>query len=237
MVGWYPARVRLPSNSGRAASPPSGQAAPTPRCGLRATARRAHRRCRPNESGANRQWPYKIRLLRMGKIRNPQYRIVVADSRTKRDGRAIEYVGHLPPEGGPLAASRSSPSGCSTGSPSAPSPARPVQRDPREDRRLAEVQGPAGPAEPLQGRRRASRPQGGLRGRGQGRRRRRRDRPTKPAKKEPAKKAAKAAAEPTAEAAPAEAAGRPRPPRPSPSRRPPPRPRSPAGAGADDAQG
>jgi small subunit ribosomal protein S16 len=35
----------------------------------------------------------KIRLLRMGKIRNPQYRIVVADSRTKRDGRAIEFVG------------------------------------------------------------------------------------------------------------------------------------------------
>jgi small subunit ribosomal protein S16 len=35
----------------------------------------------------------RIRLLRMGKIRNPQYRIVVADSRTKRDGRAIEYVG------------------------------------------------------------------------------------------------------------------------------------------------
>ena len=35
----------------------------------------------------------KIRLLRMGKIRDPRYRIVVTDSRTKRDGRAIEYVG------------------------------------------------------------------------------------------------------------------------------------------------
>ncbi len=40
----------------------------------------------------------KIRLLRMGKIRNPQYRIVVADSRTKRDGRAIEYIGVYQPK-------------------------------------------------------------------------------------------------------------------------------------------
>ena len=43
----------------------------------------------------------KIRLLRMGKIRNPQYRIVVADSRTKRDGRAIEYVGIYQPKQNP----------------------------------------------------------------------------------------------------------------------------------------
>ena len=43
----------------------------------------------------------KIRLLRMGKIRNPQYRIVVADSRTKRDGRAIEYVGIYQPKQDP----------------------------------------------------------------------------------------------------------------------------------------
>jgi small subunit ribosomal protein S16 len=34
----------------------------------------------------------------MGKIRNPQYRIVVADARTKRDGRAIEYVGLYHPK-------------------------------------------------------------------------------------------------------------------------------------------
>ncbi|HIW61117.1 MAG TPA: 30S ribosomal protein S16 [Candidatus Stackebrandtia excrementipullorum] len=40
----------------------------------------------------------KIRLLRMGKIRHPQYRIVVADSRTKRDGRAIEFVGLYHPK-------------------------------------------------------------------------------------------------------------------------------------------
>ncbi len=43
----------------------------------------------------------RIRLMRMGKIRNPQYRIVVADSRTKRDGRAIEYVGLYHPKEDP----------------------------------------------------------------------------------------------------------------------------------------
>jgi len=37
----------------------------------------------------------------MGKIRNPQYRIVVADSRTKRDGRTIEYIGLYHPKEDP----------------------------------------------------------------------------------------------------------------------------------------
>ena len=35
----------------------------------------------------------KIRLKRLGKIRSPHYRIVVMDSRVKRDGRAIEEIG------------------------------------------------------------------------------------------------------------------------------------------------
>ena len=39
----------------------------------------------------------KIRLKRLGKIRAPHYRIVVADSRTKRDGRAIEEIGRYVP--------------------------------------------------------------------------------------------------------------------------------------------
>ena len=43
----------------------------------------------------------KIRLLRMGKIRNPQYRIVVANSRTKRDGKAIEFIGIYQPKEDP----------------------------------------------------------------------------------------------------------------------------------------
>jgi small subunit ribosomal protein S16 len=40
----------------------------------------------------------KIRLKRFGKIRSPHYRIVVADSRTKRDGRAIEEIGKYHPK-------------------------------------------------------------------------------------------------------------------------------------------
>ena len=39
----------------------------------------------------------KIRLKRLGKIRAPYYRIVVADSRTKRDGRVIEEIGQYHP--------------------------------------------------------------------------------------------------------------------------------------------
>jgi small subunit ribosomal protein S16 len=43
----------------------------------------------------------KIRLKRLGKIRTPHYRIVVADSRTKRDGRAIEEIGQYHPKNDP----------------------------------------------------------------------------------------------------------------------------------------
>lgn len=39
----------------------------------------------------------KIRLKRMGKIRAPYYRIVIADSRKKRDGRVIEEIGKYHP--------------------------------------------------------------------------------------------------------------------------------------------
>jgi small subunit ribosomal protein S16 len=40
----------------------------------------------------------KIRLMRLGKIRAPYYRIVVADSRTKREGRVIETIGKYHPK-------------------------------------------------------------------------------------------------------------------------------------------
>ncbi len=43
----------------------------------------------------------KIRLKRLGKIRSPHYRIVVMDSRTKRDGRAIEEIGLYHPKNEP----------------------------------------------------------------------------------------------------------------------------------------
>lgn len=39
----------------------------------------------------------KIRLKRMGSKRNPFYRIVVADSRSPRDGRSIEQIGTYNP--------------------------------------------------------------------------------------------------------------------------------------------
>jgi small subunit ribosomal protein S16 len=43
----------------------------------------------------------KIKLMRLGKMREPHYRIVVADSRTKRDGRAIEAIGEYHPKADP----------------------------------------------------------------------------------------------------------------------------------------
>ncbi|MFI9588704.1 30S ribosomal protein S16 [Nonomuraea sp. NPDC052265] len=43
----------------------------------------------------------KIKLKRLGMIRNAQYRIVIADSRTKRDGRAIEEIGLYHPKENP----------------------------------------------------------------------------------------------------------------------------------------
>ncbi len=43
----------------------------------------------------------KIKLMRLGKKRAPYYRIVVADSRTKRDGRSIETIGKYHPKEDP----------------------------------------------------------------------------------------------------------------------------------------
>ena len=39
----------------------------------------------------------KIRLTRMGKKKNPFYRIVVADERTRRDGAPIDEIGYYDP--------------------------------------------------------------------------------------------------------------------------------------------
>jgi small subunit ribosomal protein S16 len=49
-------------------------------------------------SGDNGPVAVKIKLKRVGKMRNAQYRIVVADARTKRDGRAIEEIGIYQPK-------------------------------------------------------------------------------------------------------------------------------------------
>ena len=43
----------------------------------------------------------KLRLTRVGKTKQPQYRIVAADSRSPRDGRFIEIVGQYNPRAEP----------------------------------------------------------------------------------------------------------------------------------------
>ena len=43
----------------------------------------------------------RMRLTRVGSTKNPIYRIVVVDSRTRRDGRAIETIGQYNPQMNP----------------------------------------------------------------------------------------------------------------------------------------
>jgi small subunit ribosomal protein S16 len=43
----------------------------------------------------------KIKLTRVGKMREPHYRVVIADARTKRDGRSIETIGEYHPKNDP----------------------------------------------------------------------------------------------------------------------------------------
>jgi small subunit ribosomal protein S16 len=52
-------------------------------------------------SGAAPLVATKIKLMRLGKMREPHYRIVVADARTRRDGRAIETIGEYHPKHDP----------------------------------------------------------------------------------------------------------------------------------------
>jgi small subunit ribosomal protein S16 len=61
----------------------------------------AHGPGRNTTTGETTHVAVKIRLKRFGKIRSPHYRIVVADSRTKRDGRAIEEIGKYHPKNDP----------------------------------------------------------------------------------------------------------------------------------------
>jgi small subunit ribosomal protein S16 len=51
--------------------------------------------------GDRRPVATKIKLMRLGKMRAPYYRIVVADARTKRDGRVIETIGKYHPKENP----------------------------------------------------------------------------------------------------------------------------------------
>jgi small subunit ribosomal protein S16 len=49
----------------------------------------------PNEKAGN--VAVKLRLMRMGKKKQPTYRVVAADSRSPRDGRFIEILGYYEP--------------------------------------------------------------------------------------------------------------------------------------------
>lgn len=62
---------------------------------------RSMRPTTPSETGETTQVAVKIRLMRMGKIRAPHYRVVVADSRSRRDGRPIEEIGKYHPTQNP----------------------------------------------------------------------------------------------------------------------------------------
>jgi small subunit ribosomal protein S16 len=44
----------------------------------------------------------RIRLTRVGATKQPTYRVVVADSRAARDGRAIDTIGHYNPRTEPI---------------------------------------------------------------------------------------------------------------------------------------
>ena len=44
----------------------------------------------------------RIRLTRVGATKQPTYRLVVADSRSARDGRAIDTIGHYNPRTEPI---------------------------------------------------------------------------------------------------------------------------------------
>ena len=53
------------------------------------------------DRGALRAVAVKIKLARMGKIREPHYRVVVADAKNRRDGRVIEQIGEYHPKSEP----------------------------------------------------------------------------------------------------------------------------------------
>lgn len=78
---------------------PSLRVAPSPQASWYLSGPHPDHVLRPNhpEPGVTTPVAVKIRLKRLGKIRAPYYRIVVADARTKRDGRAIEEIGKYHP--------------------------------------------------------------------------------------------------------------------------------------------
>ena len=55
----------------------------------------------PRRCGVRRSVATRIRLARVGSKKNPIYRVVVADSRSPRDGKFIEIVGRYNPQSDP----------------------------------------------------------------------------------------------------------------------------------------
>jgi small subunit ribosomal protein S16 len=74
---------------------------PSPRASPNDSATRGERTSqgRNFESGRNQFVAVKLRLVRMGKKKQPTYRVVAADSRSPRDGRFLEIVGTYAPRG------------------------------------------------------------------------------------------------------------------------------------------
>ncbi len=85
----------------------------------------------------------KIRLKRLGKVRVPQYRIVVVDSRKKRDGKVIEEIGKYHPKEDPSLHRGHLRAGAVLAG-RRRAAVRGRREDPQDHRRLADVQGPAG---------------------------------------------------------------------------------------------
>lgn len=56
----------------------------------------------PSSYGVTNQNMLRIRLSRTGKIRQPSYRVVVAEKESKRDGRIVENIGHYNPLPNPV---------------------------------------------------------------------------------------------------------------------------------------
>ena len=63
--------------------------------------RRTRRLDHVEKTGVTTKVAVKIRLKRFGKMRAPHYRVIVIDSRAKRDGRAIEEIGEYHPTENP----------------------------------------------------------------------------------------------------------------------------------------
>src|SRR5262245_10671125 len=102
MSCWNTVARWAPSNSCRSGLSPSGDDTSCPtRRDVRSHAPSLRQCLNETDAGETTPVAVKIKLKRLGMIRNPQYRIVVADARTKRDGRAIEEIGLYHPKENP----------------------------------------------------------------------------------------------------------------------------------------